>query len=56
MDRLDQQRVNYMRRYFDQDWYDRRLYHLLLNSSLGDETAGAVIICAMHTAGVGQKV
>ena len=56
MDRIDQQRLNYIRRYFDQDWYDRRLYHLMLNSSLGDETSGAVVICAMHTAGVGQKV
>ena len=56
MDRIDQQRLNYIRRYFDQDWYDRRLYHLMLNSSLGDETSGAVVICAMHTAGVEQKV
>jgi len=56
MDRIDQQRLNYIRRYFDQDWYDRRLYNLMLNSSLGDETSGAVVICAMHTAGVGQKV
>src|SRR5438105_1658330 len=50
MDRVDQQRVAYIQRYFDADWYDRRLYHLMLNSSLGEEAASAVVTCAMRTA------
>ncbi|MBB6145599.1 cytidylate kinase [Silvibacterium bohemicum] len=31
----DRRRAAYIRRYFDQDWTDRRLYHLMLNSCMG---------------------
>ena len=31
----DRRRAAYIRRYFDQDWTDRRLYHLMMNSCMG---------------------
>jgi cytidylate kinase len=56
MDRIDQQRLAYIQRYFESDWYDRRLYQIMLNSSLGEEAASAVVTCAMRTAGDRLKV
>ncbi len=54
-DRIDQERVAFMRRYFNQDWYDPRLYDLMLNSRLGEESASAVVLCAMKLAGKRQS-
>jgi cytidylate kinase len=31
----DRRRAAYIRRYYDQDWTDRRLYHLMMNSCMG---------------------
>lgn len=31
----DKRRAAYIRRYFDQDWTDRRLYHMMINSCMG---------------------
>jgi hypothetical protein len=33
----DRRRAAYVRRYYDQDWTDRRLYHLMINSCMGFE-------------------
>jgi cytidylate kinase len=33
----DRRRAAYVRRYHDQDWTDRRLYHLMINSCMGFE-------------------
>ncbi|GGH02316.1 AAA family ATPase [Silvibacterium dinghuense] len=32
---VDKQRAAYIRRYYDQDWTDRRLYHMMINSCMG---------------------
>lgn len=32
---MDKQRAAYIRKYFQQDWTDRRLYHMMINSCMG---------------------
>ena len=39
-------RETHIRRYFDRDWRDRSLYHLIIRSSLGVETVADTILCA----------
>ena len=33
----DQRRANYVRRFYDQDWADRQLYQMMINSCMGVE-------------------
>jgi len=35
---IDRQRVIFVRKYFDMEWPTRELYHLMMNSKVGDET------------------
>ena len=46
MDEADRRRAAYIHNFFDEDWKDRRLYHLVISSSLGLETVTDTIICA----------
>lgn len=34
---IDRRRADYIRRYHDRDWDDRRLYHMMINSCMGFE-------------------
>jgi cytidylate kinase len=45
----DRRRAAYIRRYFDQDWTDRRLYHLMMNSCMGFD---AMVKSAVDAAGI----
>lgn len=43
----DRRRAGFIRRYFDEDWHDRRLYHLVIDSSIGlDRTADVILTAA----------
>ena len=46
MDETDRHRAGYIRRYFNRDWIDRRLYHLSLCATIGIEKAVETILCA----------
>jgi cytidylate kinase len=35
LEATDQRRADYVRRFYDQDWQNHRLYHLMLNSCMG---------------------
>lgn len=50
MDAQDRERAAYVRRYFDQDWSNRHLYHLMISSSLGEEAAVSTIVSALNAA------
>ena len=41
---VDQDRAAYIKQYFDLDWPTRHLYHLMINSALGDEAVVDVIL------------
>ena len=47
----DKRRAAYVRRYFEQDWTDRRLYHMMINSCMGFD---AMIQSAIDGAGLTQ--
>jgi cytidylate kinase len=48
---MDAERARYVRLNFDQDWADRHLYDLLINSNPGEEATASIILAAM---GAGQ--
>lgn len=43
---IDRIRAAYVRRYYDQDWTDRHLYHLMMNSEIGDSVVVAATLAA----------
>ena len=49
----DKRRAAYVKRYFGQDWTDRRLYHMMINSCMGFE---AMIQAAIDGAGLTELV
>ncbi len=47
----DRRRANYVRRFYDQDWADRQLYQLMINSCMGHEAmVNATVEAAALTA------
>jgi len=50
---VDRRRAAYIRRYYDQDWTDRRLYHMMINSCMGFD---AMIQATVDGAGLGAAV
>lgn len=46
IEEMDHWRATYIKRNFDKDWKDRRLYHLVISSGLGLETVADTILCA----------
>jgi cytidylate kinase len=46
MAEMDRRRENFIRRYFRQNWCDRQLYDLLVNSRCGLEEAARSVVCA----------
>jgi cytidylate kinase len=45
----DKRRAAYIRRYYDQEWTDRRLYHMMINSCMGFD---AMVKAAVDGAGL----
>ncbi len=45
---VDRQRVIFVRRYFDMEWPTRELYHLMINSKVGDEVVIDTILKGIH--------
>jgi cytidylate kinase len=41
---VDRDRAAYIKQYFDFDWPDRHLYHLMINSAIGDDAAVETIL------------
>lgn len=46
MEETDRRRAAYINRFYGEDWKDRRLYHLVINSGLGLEIVKDTILCA----------
>jgi len=44
---VDRDRAAYIKQYFEVDWPDRHVYHLMLNSAMGDEAAVETILDSM---------
>jgi hypothetical protein len=53
-ERVDKERVGYIRRYFGENWFEPALYNLMLESSIGIEAASNVVISAVRGRTGGQ--
>lgn len=49
VDSVDRERAAYIKHYFDADWPARSLYHLMLNTAVGDEAVIQTILSTMRT-------
>jgi cytidylate kinase len=47
VDNVDKERVAYIKHYFNADWPVRSLYHLMINTAVGDENVIATILNGM---------
>jgi cytidylate kinase len=52
----DKRRAAYVKRYFEQDWIDRRLYHMMINSCMGCDAMIEAVIDGAGMASVRQQV
>ena len=48
VDAVDRERIAYIKHYFNADWPTRSLYHLMLNTAVGDEPVLQTILNTMH--------
>jgi cytidylate kinase len=48
VDTVDRERMAYVKHYFNADWPTRSLYHLMLNTAVGDEPVIQTILNTMH--------
>ncbi|HEX9111933.1 MAG TPA: cytidylate kinase-like family protein [Terriglobales bacterium] len=49
VDHVDKERIAYVKHYFNADWPARSLYHLMINTAIGDENVIAAILNGMRT-------
>jgi cytidylate kinase len=45
---IDRDRMTFVKRYFDADWPTRCLYHMMINTAIGDEQVIATILSSME--------
>jgi cytidylate kinase len=48
LDTVDEERAAYIKRYFGKEWPTRALYHVMLNTALGDEICISMILDLME--------
>jgi hypothetical protein len=46
---VDQDRAAYIRHYFKLEWPSRRIYNLMINSSMGDHVVAETILSSVAT-------
>ena len=49
VDTVDRDRIDFIQRYFDVEWPTRSLYHIMLNTSVGEEVVVQTILQFMKT-------
>jgi cytidylate kinase len=49
VDTVDRERILFVKHYFGADWPTRSLYHLMLNTSIGEDKVLSIILHAMRT-------
>jgi hypothetical protein len=48
VDTVDRDRIEFVKHYFGADWPTRCLYHMMINTVVGDENVIATILETMH--------
>ncbi len=51
IENVDRQRVIFVRKYFGMEWPTRELYHMMINSKVGDEVVIDTILNEIHSVG-----
>lgn len=49
IENVDKERIAYIKHYFNADWPVRSLYHMMINTAIGDENVIAAILHGMET-------
>jgi cytidylate kinase len=49
VDTVDRERILFVKHYFGADWPTRSLYHVMLNTAMGDENVITTILHSMRT-------
>jgi cytidylate kinase len=49
VDSVDQERADFIKKYFNVEWPDRPIYHALLNTTIGDECVANMILSLVQT-------
>ncbi len=49
LDTIDRDRMTFVKRYFDADWPTRCLYHMMINTAVGNESVISTILNTMRT-------
>jgi hypothetical protein len=49
VDNVDKERIAFVKHYFNADWPRRELYHLMINTVVGDENVIAAILNGIQT-------
>jgi cytidylate kinase len=48
VDTVDRERIAFVKHYFDADWPTRSLYHVMINTAVGNEAVVQTILSTMH--------
>lgn len=48
VDTVDRDRIEFVKHYFGADWPTRSLYHMMINTAVGDESVISTILDSMH--------
>jgi cytidylate kinase len=48
IENVDKERIAFVKHYFNADWPSRSLYHLMINTKMGDERVIGTILDTMH--------
>ena len=46
---IDQERATFVKKYFGKEWPNRHLYHMMINSAVGDEVVIRTILDEIET-------
>jgi cytidylate kinase len=49
VDTIDRDRMAFVKRYYNADWPTRSLYHMMINTAVGNESVISTILSTMHT-------
>jgi len=49
LDNIDRERIEFVKRYFDADWPTRSLYHMMINTAIGNANVISMILDTVRT-------
>ncbi len=47
LDNIDHERIEFVKRYFNADWPTRSLYHMMMNTAIGNENVISIVLNSM---------